>query len=346
MYQESKLEEDNRNMRKRKLALVSVLAVSIAAATGCSLAPEQTSSPNASQGALQGEQEENVMPTTVYVADQNGFVVPLNIKMEKTNQVAQATLEHMIAGGPGDASLVGTGFRNVLPEGTKIRGISIHDGVAKVDFTKEAMNFANAKEEQAMMDAVVWSLTGIEGINKVQFMFDGHILSTLKHGTPAGDPISRAGGINLQLSENVSPSNATALTLYFEGKSNDSTFSYLVPVTRMVPKAKDPNMIELTLAELAKGPNDTALLPTVASDLKLNKTNIKDKVATLDFASELAEEGVNTNKMVNSIVLSVAANADVEKVQFTVGDKAPAKGEGIDLSQPVLVPQVINEQKL
>lgn len=286
------------------------------------------------------------MPSTVFVADQNGFVVPLNVKMEKTNSVAQATLQNMIAGGSGDASLVGTSFRNVLPEGTKVRGVSINEGVAKVDFTKEVNELKSSADEQAMVDAVVWSLTGLENINKVQFMVEGHIMNTLKNGTPIGDPISRANGINLQLTSNLSPSNATALTLYFEGKSNDSNFSYLVPVTRMVPKAADQNMIELTLAELAKGPNSDALEPVVSPELKLNKSTVAEKTATLDFASELAADGGSTNQMVNSIVLSVAANADVDKVKFTVGEKAPKASVGLDLTQPVMIPQTINEQKL
>ncbi|TCP54751.1 germination protein M [Tumebacillus sp. BK434] len=331
-------------MRKRKLALVGVLAVTIAAATGCSATPEKTSAPGASQGA--GQVAEKVMPTTVYVADQNGFVVPLNIKMEQTNQVAHATMQHMIAGGSGDAALVGTGFRNLLPEGTKIRGISINEGVANVDFTKEVNELKSGADEQAMVDAVVWSLTGLENINKVQFMIEGHVVNTMKNGTPVGDPISRANGINLQMTSNLSPSNATALTLYFAGKSNDSNFSYLVPVTRMVPKAADQNMIELTLAELAKGPNSDALEPVVSPELKLNKSAVAEKTATLDFASQLAADGGSTQKIVNSIALSVAANADVDKVKFTVGEKAPKAGVGLDLTQPVMIPKTINEQKL
>ncbi|ASS74894.1 hypothetical protein CIG75_07800 [Tumebacillus algifaecis] len=331
-------------MRTRtKWAVVGVLAVTIAAATGCSATPEKTSSKGAAQQT--GQQVETLMPTTVYVADQNGFVIPFNIKMEQTKQVAQATLQHMIAGGVGEASLVGTGFRNLLPEGSQIRGISVNDGVAKVDFTKEVNALKNGEDEQAMVDAVVWSLTGLENINKVQFMVEGHIQNTLKNGTPVGDPISRANGINLQMTSNLSPSQTTALTLYFEGKSNDANFAYLVPVTRMVPKQAEQNMIELTMAELAKGPNTAALEPVISPDLKLSKSDVKDKVATLDFASELAAKGVNPNRLVNTIALSVAANAAVDKVKFTVGEKAPTS-DGLDLSQPVLIPQTINEQKL
>lgn len=331
-------------MRKGKLALVGVLAVSIALASGCS--PKTTSSPEGTNGASQGEQTANVMPTTVYVADQNGFVVPLQVKIEKTDQIALGTLKQLITGGSGDASLVSSGFQNVLPKGTEIRGISINDGVAKVDLTKQANSFDSALAEQRMVEGIVWSLTGLDGIKKVQLMIDGHVQPTLKNGTPVGEPISRANGINLQVMSNVSPSQSTAVTLYFLGKSNDAKFSYLVPMTRMVPQIKDQNRVELTVAELAKGPNSAGLEPLLSPDLKLAKSSIADRVANLEFSQGLIKEGADAVHVINSIVLSLSANAGVEKVMFTVGEKAPATGGGLDLSKPVSVPPTINEHQM
>jgi germination protein M len=336
-------------MRKEyKFALVGVLAMSIVAATGCSLTPVNTSSPSSpSQGAKQGQQAENVMPTTVYVADSHGFVVPMNIKMAETKELAKATLEHMVAGSAGDAALAGTGLHNILPEGTQIRGISINNGLAKVDLSKEALNHKTAQDEQAMVDAVVWSMTGLDGVNKVQLLVEGRVQPTLKMGTATSDPISRNSGINVQVSSNVTPSNSTKLTLYFQGANAEGNFSYLVPVTRILPKAKDANMVDLTLAELAKGPNTQDLGPVMQPTMKPLKTEMKEKVATLDFGDDFQGAGDSSkSSLINSIVLSVAANATVDQIKFTINGKAPTAGKGMDLSKPVTVPHVINEQKL
>jgi len=338
-------------MHKRKLALVGVLAMSIVA-TGCGITSETATGPsNTSQGVTTTENVANVMPTTIYVADHSGFVVPYNIKMQKpkANEVAMAALQHMVAGSNGDASLVGTEFRNVLPKGTTIRGVSINNGLARVDFSKEVLGFETAAEEQAMVDAVVWTLTGFEGVNKVQFAVEGRNQATLKKGTPIADPISRENGINLQIAKDVNPSNNTKLTLYFQAANQSGDFSYLVPVTRLVPKTKDQNMVDLTLAELAKGANAEGLADVVEPTLKLVKSDVKDKVATLDLSPDFKLTGGTEaeKNMVNSIVLSVAANAKVDQVKFTVEGKAPqSKLQGYDLTKPVTRPQVINEQKL
>ncbi|MGB8956668.1 MAG: GerMN domain-containing protein, partial [Tumebacillaceae bacterium] len=240
-------------MRNKKLALVSVLAMTVLAGTGCSmLTPEKTSTPsNSSQGALQGDNMTNVMPTTVYVGDQNGFVVPLNIKMAETKEVAKATLEQMVRGSKGDAALVGTGLKNVLPEGTTVRGIAPNGDTVTVDFSKEVMNYKTEQEEQMIVDSVVWTLTGMGDFKKVKFLIEGRQQPTLKLGTPIADAISRENGINLQVAQNVMPSSTTKLTLYFTGANSSGDFSYLVPVTRLIPKVKDANLVDLTLAELA-----------------------------------------------------------------------------------------------
>jgi germination protein M len=344
------VEEDNQ-MRNKKLALVSVLAMTVLAGTGCSmLSPEKTSTPsNSSQGALQGDMTTNVMPTTVYVGDPNGFVVPLNIKMAETKEVAKATLEQMVRGSKGDAALVGTGLKNVLPEGTAIRGIAPNGDTVTVDFSKEVMNYKTEQEEQMIVDSVVWTLTGMGDFKKVKFLIDGRQQPTLKLGTPIADAISRANGINLQVAQNVMPSNTTKLTLYFTGANSSGDFTYLVPVTRLISKVKDANLVDLTLAELAKGPSVPGLNEVMASTLQLPKSELKDKVAKLDFGDDFQGVGAtNAGKnMINSIVLSVAANAGVNQIQFTVDGKAPKTvAKDLDLSNPVSLPQTINEQKL
>lgn len=72
-------------------------------------------------------------------------------------------------------------------------------------------------------------------------------------------------------------------------------------------------------------------------------------MAKLDFGDDFQAAGeTNAGKnMINSIVLSVAANSGVNQIQFTVAGKAPKTvSQDLDLSKPVSLPQTINEQKL
>ena len=81
--------------------------------------------------------------------------------------------------------------------------------------------------------------------------------------------------------------------------------------------------------------------------LKVLKSEIKDKVATLDFGDDFTAAGDSAKNMINSIVLSIAANTGVSQIQFTVNGKAPkAASADLDLSKPVSLPSIINQQKL
>jgi len=335
----------------KKVAILSVLAMSLVVGTGCSLFnTDSTSSPtDASQGATAGqEQAKNVMPTTIYATDANGFVVPLNIKMGQTNEVAKKTLELMVKGSAGDASLTGTGLQNILPKGTEVRGVTINEGIAKVDFNKNFLNYESELQEQQIVDAVVWTLTSFENVKGVQFMIEGRNQATLKKGTPLAGVITRDNGINLQVAKNINPSNSTKVTLYFTGANPSGDFSYLVPVTRIIPKELDKNIADLTMSELAKGPNTSGLQQVVTETLKPKTVELKDKLAKLDFGDDFTVAGdtAQGKNMINSIVLSLAANTGVSQIQFTVNGKAPAAGKSLDLTKPVSLPQVINQKTL
>ncbi|GIM44650.1 sporulation protein [Collibacillus ludicampi] len=336
-------------MHFKKWMYVGVMATVVAGMTGCGLIPHKTSEP-VNEPVSQSGTVANGVDKTLYFVDQKGFVVPLVVKVPQTEGIAKEVLEYMVAKGPGDAQLKGTGLHGALPEGTKVKGVSIKDGLARVELSKEGMNLPSSKEESQMVDAIVWALTEFPNIKKVQIQFDGREVPALKGGTPVGMALSRDEGINLQVADRVNPSNSSKITLYFEGSNQEGNFHYLVPVTRVIPKIHDSDAVATTLNELAAGPKVEGLQATVQPTAKLlSPAKVENGVASLNFNEGALSSGAGKpidKEAIESIVLSVSANAGVGKIRITVNGQVPSVEKGIDLTKPVSKPQFVNQKTL
>jgi len=81
----------------------------------------------------------------------------------------------------------------VFPEGTKLRGISIKDNIAYVDFNdKFAKNSGEGSNtEMLIVASVVDTLTEFADIQKVQILVEGKNVETLSH-MDISEPLSRS----------------------------------------------------------------------------------------------------------------------------------------------------------
>ncbi|MDD3652776.1 MAG: Gmad2 immunoglobulin-like domain-containing protein [Desulfotomaculaceae bacterium] len=88
-----------------------------------------------------------------------------------TKEVIKAALEELINTNP-----VTPGASRLLPPDTKIRGITIRDGLATVDFSREVL-LANvgATGEALGIQSIVNTITEIPDIKKVSFMVEGKV---------------------------------------------------------------------------------------------------------------------------------------------------------------------------
>lgn len=342
-------------MRWKQWLWISALMVALAGTSGCSLwkskDPSVPPNPSASSTPPPGEEAGQGVQQTLYFVDGKGFVVPLMVKIPQVEGIAKEALQYMVEKGPGESFLTGTGLRGVLPEGTKIKEMSVNqEGLARVDLSREALRLPSSKEEEQMVEAVVWALTEFPNIKKVQLLFDGKIIPALSHGTPVGMALSREDGINLQAAASVNPSDCSKLTLYFAASNQEGNFHYFVPVTRLIPKIKAEEVVTATLSELAVGPKVEGLTATIPANAKLlSLPKVENGVASLDLSDGSLFPG-NAQKAsmesIESLVLSVTANASVNKVKITVNGKAPIAEKGLDLSKPVSRPQFINQKAL
>jgi len=291
------------------------------------------------------EKQGQTIQRELYLVDKNGYVVPQTIAMPvpKENEVVKQTLEYLVKDGP-VTNLLPNGFRAVLPANTTLSVDVKKDGTAVVDFSKEMKSYKK-EEERQIIESVAWTLTQFKNIKQVKFQINGEKLAKMPvGGTPLGESVSRADGINFDDEQVADVTNTKSVTLYFLAQNNKK--QYYVPVTRRVAEGKG-NEIATVVNELVKGPSSSSLLNDFNADVKLvSEPKLQDGKVTLNFNENIyANKGksVISNYVLQSLVLSLTEKQDVKNVSVEVNGKANLVTEkGEKLTKPVNRPQNVN----
>ncbi|WP_062047863.1 GerMN domain-containing protein [Bacillus sp. JCM 19034] len=262
----------------------------------------------------------------LYLIDENGMVVPQTLNLPKTESVLRQSLEYLVDGGP-VTNLLPSGFSAVIPAGTEV-DVHLEEGIAIADFSNE-FNEYNPELEQQILQAITWTLTEFENVEKVQIKVNGHLQETMPiSGTPIGEGVSRADGINIETGGLADMVNSKGVTLYFLAQNGDNT--YYVPVTRRVKM--EGELLETAVNELIKGP---ALESPLLTDLRqgvelLEEPHYQNGVVTLNFNENILSQLQSTaisSDVLDMLALTLTEQEGVEQVAIEV------EGEGNVLNE-------------
>lgn len=290
------------------------------------------------------QKQEEVKKTSgfeLYFLSDTGHVVPYTIQIPNVKGIAKETIEFMVKGGAGE-KLIPKGFEGILPQGTRVKGLDIQDGLATVDFSKEFLNYKPEMEEK-ILSAVTWTLTGFPSVEKVNIRVDGKTLETMPHQKSVAQGLTRDQGINLEVTEGIQISQSIPVTLYFMGQTNENEI-YYVPVTRMINRTE--NVAEAAMKELIKGPkSNSGLVGALDSSLQVNQVKLDKEKVTADFSEQLLQ--YNNQKKVSedalrTILFSLTENTSAKKVTITVNGKKIET----DAPQPTTRPKRVNPIEL
>ncbi|WP_141431961.1 GerMN domain-containing protein [Bacillus sp. 03113] len=289
------------------------------------------------------EEQVSSIPTELYLLDKNGYIVPQTLNLPKTNSVAKQALEYLVQNGP-ITEMLPNGFKAVLPVDTKL-SVSIKDKTATVDFSKEFSNY-KPEEEMKILQAVTWTLTQFDSVEKVKLQMNGHELTKMPvNGTPIEGTLSRKNGINIDTADVVDITNTKAITVYYIGGEEGS--NYYVPITKRV-SSEENNNIKATVAELVSGPvHSSHLLTEFLPDVKLlDDPKIDNGVVTLNFNEAIyggLKENMISKQLLDSLVLSLTEQSGIKEVAVKVNGKSELVNEkGDKLSEPVTRPENVN----
>ncbi|HLO10906.1 MAG TPA: GerMN domain-containing protein [Pseudoneobacillus sp.] len=349
----------------KKTSLVSAILVSSALLSGCGLfgaeektqvdPPEEvtyvedgtqsvaTEETNGTKTTASDEAAEESVMTELYLIDKNGYVVPQTVALPKTEGVATQALEYLVENGP-ISEMLPNGFRAVLPADTHV-SVNVKGGVATVDFSKEIKNY-QPEDEMKILQAVTWTLTQYDSIQKVKFQMNGHEMTEMPvNGTPISSELSRNNGINMDTTEVADITNTKPVTVYYLG--GDESNYYYVPVTKRVSN-NEKNDVAAVVNELVKGPNyNSNLVSEFLSNVKLlEDPKVEDGKVTLNFNEAVYgsfEEKMISQHLLTSLVLSLTEQQGIDSVAVEVnGDGELVNENGEKVSEPVTRPEKVN----
>jgi len=255
---------------------------------------------------------EEVKMTSIlaYYEDENGFVVPVNTKIPWEEGIAKATIRSMVAGNETEKRIAQSGLRGVIPEGTEIRGMSIKDGVCRVDFSKNILNTSSYEQEENMISAITYTLTEFPTINKVELLVDGQALTSLSNGYAINTGFEREN-INLYGS-----ADGVNYTVYYKAPDTE-VMGHYVPVTFSGAKAGGP--VVAALEKLFAGPpENTTLSNNIPVGINLKDVKVAGDRAVVNLgvgAVNLSEEDYRD---MNSIVVLCLEQYGISDVEFNI----------------------------
>lgn len=257
--------------------------------------------------------------TILYYQDDSGYLVPIMRRIEWEEGIAKAALSKLMDTPEQQQEILGMGLKALLPAEAQVNGISINDGLAKVDFNSKAMEYTDAIAENNMVQGVVRTLTEFPAIERVQLIFDGKLVDSLQFGTKVGEPIEPKT-INPELAPD-SMGGGAEVTVFFHNTSS-SRYEYLVPVTRITSSTLAT--VETAMEELLKGPkSDGGLHMDIPSDVQILGVQMDDGITYVNFSKEFdsLKESENESTVLKAITMTAKSFPEVASIQILVEGK-------------------------
>lgn len=302
--------------------------------------PGESDTPPQQQESADTVSDARMRETVLYYRDSEGYLVPVSVDIEWEEGIARAALERLIFDDEMSVMAQDTGLFSPIPAGTRVLGLTIRDGLAKVDLSQEALGCGSAKEEELMIKSVVYTLTEFNTVDRVQFMFEGNVPESLTYGTHTGSPISR---------ENINwlgGTGGSSVTVYFHSV-NEKGFEYFVPVTLGTGTAG--SSMDVAIKCLLEGPPEgSGLQSAIPVDVKINGMGTKNGIAYLNFERGIFDyEGGDAvgERIVKAITLTLKEYPAVTGVVFLVNGQPAVLPTGVVLESVIDVPVFANQYK-
>ena len=261
----------------------------------------------------------------IFLLDSYNYLARTEVVVAETEIEKKAVelINILISGGSGE-SRVPNGFKAILPSDVKVLSVEYDNGVLKVNFSSELLD-VNINYEEKVVEALVYTLTSIDGIDNIIIYVDGKVLNKLPQtGINLPSTLNRKIGINKQYDLN-STSNIYNVTVYYVNKYNDDT--YYVPVTKYLND--DREKIKIIVEELTSSSTyNSNLMSYLNSNAKLLATNETIDKLDLNFNQYIFnnyDEKDILEEVIYTIGLSVRDNYDVKEVNILVENEEIVK---------------------
>ena len=262
------------------------------------------------------------MLDSIYLLDKNDYVALTSITTCDCDIIDKSKdlLNGLIIDGAKSA-IIPNGFRSIIPTGTSILDVKLDNKVLTVNFSKELLDISSEYEE-AMIESIVYTLTSIEGIDKVNIQVEGKELTKLPHSKKnIPTSLDKSYGINKVYDIN-NTKDIDSITLYYVNSYNDN--KYYVPVTKYINNDSQ-DKIKVIIEQLSNSLTyESNLMSYLSDSAKLLDYEIDDKSIKLNFNNMILSD-ISSNNILEEVVYTIGYSinevVDVDEVVFYVNNE-------------------------
>ena len=260
--------------------------------------------------------------STIYLVDSEDYVARTTVSSCNCNTIDKAKdlVDGLIVDGK-KSNIIPNGFRSIIPPGTSILDVNLEDKTLTINFSKELLDI-NEKDENKMIESIIYTLTSIDGIDNVIIKVEGEELTKLPSGTKLPTLLNKDYGINKDY-DLVTTRDIDYYTLYYVNKYNN--YEYYVPVTKYVNNSSD-DKIKVIIKELSSSPiYETNLMSYLNANTEIYDYELSDKNLKLNFNNLLLSD-VDSNKILEEVIYTIGLSMDniyedLETVSFYVDNE-------------------------
>ncbi len=256
------------------------------------------------------------LKTSIYLVDKNNYLARTKVVISDQDQVTKAyKILAMLTINSNMSYRIPTNFKPIIPENTKVENITITDDLIKVVFSKELLNIS-AKDEEKMLESIIYSLTELDNIKKVMIFVGDTYLQNLPHSKKVLPQIlTRDYGIN-KVYDLTTFKDVLSTTTYYSSMDNDSI--YFVPITRYINSSSDK--VDIIIENLKSTPlRQTNLMSFLESNATLLDYEILENQIKLTWNNYIFSDLTNNTileEVKYAIALSLKDTLNVQEVIF------------------------------
>lgn len=253
--------------------------------------------------------------TVYYTGADRRYLVgqSLSVNLSSREELPMLLLEQM------RTPPTGMGLRSVLPEGCRILGVSVKDGLCTVDLSTEfeTRHFYSHTGQILSLMGIVNTLCALEEIEQVEFTVDGSLLVHYGSLTIPGPlvPDERVvGPVRTALGERDG-------TLYLTEEGDDA----LIPMPTRLRQSGAFSGAEMIVRALLADPGTNGLGTCIPEGTALNSIRVERQICRVDLSKEYLSEPEKLRAAGRVITASLCELDNVSAVCITVDGAVPAE---------------------
>ena len=211
-------------------------------------------------------------------------------------------------------------FNAIIPKNTKLKDLSLENGLLKLNFSQEFLDTTKNNEEK-MLESIVYTLTSLKEVKEIMIFVEDNILNKLPISQKQLPTIlDKSFGINkIYNIDNIK--NTTQVTTYYLSKSNDNY--YYVPITTV--SNEESEKIEIIIEQLKSKPiTKTNLIGFLHANAELEDYEILSNSINLSFNNYLLDDIENETileEVKYAIAYSINDTYGIDNVNYIIDNK-------------------------